>query len=105
MRRRRALSCWSSQESHRTLPAFFPIQIVERCPQACTYCPYPLFGGNILAKNGFMPVETFSGLARKIAAFAGDAVIDISLWGEPSLHPRIFDIIACRARGRRASTS
>src|SRR5208282_1709243 len=38
-------------ESHRTLPSFFPIQVVERCPQACTYCPYPLVGGNILARN------------------------------------------------------
>jgi spiro-SPASM protein len=81
------------QESHRTLPAFFPIQVVERCPQACTYCPYPVIGGNILALGGFMPVDAFSRLAAKIAAFAGDAVIDISLWGEPSLHPRIFDII------------
>ena len=82
------------QESHRTLPTFFPIQIVERCPQACSYCPYPLVGGNILGKNGFMPVDVFSRLVRRIADFAGDAVIDISLWGEPSLHPRIFDIIA-----------
>ncbi len=81
------------QESHRTLPAFFPIQIVERCPQACSYCPYPLVGGNILAKNGSMPVDAFSRLIGKIAAFAGDAVVDISLWGEPSLHPRIFDVI------------
>jgi spiro-SPASM protein len=81
------------EETHRTLPAFFPIQIVERCPQACTYCPYPIFGGNILQKTGTMPLERFSGLVRKIAAFAGDAVVDISLWGEPSLHPRIFEII------------
>jgi len=81
------------QESHRTLPAFFPIQIVERCPQACSYCPYPIIGGNILAKSGSMPVETFTLLAGKIADFAGDADIDISLWGEPSLHPRIFDIV------------
>ena len=82
-----------NQEAHRTLPAFFPIQVVERCPQACSYCPYPLAGGNILAKTGTMPVESFSRLVKKIAAFAGDAVIDISLWGEPSLHPRIYDII------------
>lgn len=83
----------NNQESHRTLPAFFPVQVVERCPQACSYCPYPVIGGNILAKSGAMPVETFARLAGKIAEFAGDAVIDISLWGEPSLHPRIFDII------------
>jgi len=77
----------------RTLPAFFPIQIVERCPHACSYCPYPLVGGDILSRNGSLPLESFSALVRKIAAFCGDAVIDISLWGEPSLHPRIFDMI------------
>ena len=80
-------------ESHRTLPAFFPIQIVERCPQACSYCPYPRFGGDIMKKTGAMPVETFSRLVRKIADFSGDAVVDISLWGEPALHPRIEDVV------------
>ncbi|MGO9307767.1 MAG: spiro-SPASM protein, partial [Spirochaetia bacterium] len=77
-----------NQEAHRTLPAFFPIQIVERCPQECTYCPYPQFGGKILEKTGSMPLESFSLLMGKIVDFAGDAVVDISLWGEPSLHPR-----------------
>jgi len=80
-------------EHHRTLPAFFPVQIVERCPQACSYCPYPGFGGDILKKTGSMPVDSFSRLVRKIAAFCGDAVVDISLWGEPALHPRIEDIV------------
>ncbi|HET6451879.1 MAG TPA: spiro-SPASM protein, partial [Spirochaetia bacterium] len=79
--------------AHRTLPAFFPVQVVEQCPQACTYCPYPRFAGDVLHRKGFMPVEAFAGLARKISAFAGDAVIDISLWGEPSLHPQVFDLI------------
>jgi spiro-SPASM protein len=82
----------SRRELLRTLPAFFPVQIVERCPHACTYCPYPVFGGKILEKSGVMPVEAFAGLARKIAGFAGDAVIDISLWGEPSLHPEVFEL-------------
>ncbi len=82
-----------NQEAHRTLPSFFPIQIAERCPQACVYCPYPQFGGNILEKTGSMPLENFSLLVRKIADFTGDAVVDISLWGEPSFHPRIHDII------------
>jgi spiro-SPASM protein len=79
--------------SLRTLPAFFPIQIVERCPQACAYCPYPQFGGNILSRAGFMSVESFSVLIRKIARFCGDAVVDVSLWGEPSLHPSIFEMV------------
>ena len=78
----------------RTLPAFFPVQIVEQCPHACAYCPYPLFGGDILSKTGFMPVESFSSLLAKIASFAGEAVIDISLWGEPALHPHIYDMVA-----------
>ena len=78
----------------RTLPAFFPIQVVERCPHACAYCPYPVFGGNILQKTGVMPAAVFAALVKKIAAFCGDGVIDISLWGEPSLHPGIFDLIA-----------
>jgi spiro-SPASM protein len=77
----------------RTLPAFYPVQIVQRCPQACSYCPYPLFGGDILKAAGSMGVESFHALVRKIASFSGDAVIDISLWGEPSLHPQIRDII------------
>jgi hypothetical protein len=41
-----------------------------------------------------MPVESFSALVAKIASFAGEAVIDISLWGEPALHPRIYDMAA-----------
>ncbi|HVP17976.1 MAG TPA: spiro-SPASM protein, partial [Spirochaetia bacterium] len=78
----------------RTLPAFFPIQVVERCPYACSYCPYPVFGGDVASRGGEMEPERFSHLAEKIAAFSGDAVIDISLWGEPSLHPRIFELIS-----------
>jgi spiro-SPASM protein len=80
-------------EIQRTLPAFYPIQIVERCPYACSYCPYPAFGGNIREANGIMSVEDFSRLVGKIADFSADAVVDISLWGEPAYHPRIFDCI------------
>jgi spiro-SPASM protein len=79
---------------HRTLPAFFPVQIVERCPQACAYCPYPVACGNVMEKTGSMAVEDFSRLVKKIAGFCGDAVIDISLWGEPALHPQAQEIIS-----------
>jgi len=52
-----------------------------------------MIGGDILAASGSMPVESFHRLVGKIAAFSGDAVMDISLWGEPALHPKIFEMI------------
>jgi spiro-SPASM protein len=76
----------------RSLPAFFPVQIVERCAQACSYCPYPLFAGDVLSLTGLMAPERFAVLADRISAFCGDAVIGVSLWGEPALHPAIAEI-------------
>jgi spiro-SPASM protein len=81
------------RQLHRTLPAFYPVQIAERCPHACSYCPYPVFAGNVETKAGLMALSGFRALVKKIAAFSGDATIDISLWGEPSFHPEVFDII------------
>jgi spiro-SPASM protein len=71
----------------RTLPAFVSVQVAGGCPQACSYCPYPLFGGDILTRRDFMSVERFAHLMGEVADYCGDAVIDLSLWGEPSLHP------------------
>ncbi|MDR2471432.1 MAG: spiro-SPASM protein [Treponema sp.] len=82
----------------RTLPAFFPIQVSGPCPEAagagagsCGLCPYPRFGGG---RTDFMEAADFDGILDKIEAFAGDAVIDLSLWGELALHPRREDLIA-----------
>jgi len=40
-----------------------------------------------------MEVERFESLLEKIAAFSKDAVIDLSLWGEFSLHPEKMKLI------------
>jgi spiro-SPASM protein len=85
----------------RTLPAFFPIQVSRDCPQACTLCPYPKHrtpGG-----PSFLDLENFSALLDKIEDFSGDAVIDLSLWGELALHPRRREL--CDAVLRRPSLS
>ncbi|MCL1817690.1 MAG: spiro-SPASM protein [Spirochaetaceae bacterium] len=71
----------------RTLPAYACVQITDGCPQACMSCPYPIFGGDVSAKKGFMRTDDFCLITEKIAGFCGDAVIGVSLWGEPSLHP------------------
>ena len=87
----------------RTLPAFFPVQVTGACPQgpaanaACTICPYAAVSAN---RGGGgrppeeMSVESWSALLDRITSFVGDAVLDISLWGEPLLHARRGELIA-----------
>jgi spiro-SPASM protein len=77
----------------RTLPAFFPVQVVERCPHACAYCPHPVARGNVREADGCMPLASFRSLVRKIEEFSREAVVDISLWGEPAYHPQVFELI------------
>jgi spiro-SPASM protein len=82
----------------RTLPAFYSIQVSGGCPQACGLCPYPRIslertGKGVLERRDEMDVHRFERLLDDIVAFSGDAVIDISLWGEPALHSRIRDLI------------
>jgi len=76
----------------RTLPSFFPIQVYGGCPQKCAICPYPLFT-DAVGRKDFMDVEKFKSLLDKIISFCGDAVIDLSLWGELSLHPQKMKLI------------
>jgi spiro-SPASM protein len=81
----------------RTLPAFYAIQAAGPCPQDCSLCPYPGFGagpGGAAKREGFLDPARFAALLDGIAEFSGDAVIDLSLWGELSLHPRRTDLIA-----------
>jgi len=77
----------------RTLPAYIQVQVSGGCPQACSLCPWPLVGGDVLTRRDFMPRERFSALISAIASFCGDAVVSLSLWGEPALHPGIEGLI------------
>jgi spiro-SPASM protein len=76
----------------RTLPAFYPIQVYGGCPSACKICPYPLFT-DAAGRKDFMDTSRFASLLDKIVSFSGDAVIDLSLWGELSLHPEKMKLI------------
>jgi len=81
-------------ECLRTLPAFYPVQVFGGCPQACTYCPWPLASGSpVTERRDYMDIGRFEVLLEKIIAFSGDAVIDLSLWGELSLHPRKLELV------------
>jgi spiro-SPASM protein len=77
----------------RTLPAYVQIQVASGCPQSCRLCAYPRFGGDILSLRRNMPRERFASLLDQVVELCGDAVIDISLWGESAMHADIGGII------------
>jgi spiro-SPASM protein len=76
----------------RTLPSFYPIQTYGGCPQKCGICPYPTVT-DAAGRRDFMDSGKFETLLNKITAFSKDAVIDLSLWGEFSLHPEKLKLI------------
>ena len=76
----------------RTIPAYASIQIINGCPQACSYCPFPQFGGAILEQRTEMSLQQFEVIIDKLHAFTEDLVVNISLWGEPSLHSKVPDL-------------
>ncbi|MDR1929363.1 MAG: spiro-SPASM protein [Treponema sp.] len=78
----------------RTLPNFYSVQASGPCPFAgadtCPLCPYPRFGGLPLPvdrRKDFLDPDRFRAFLDAVRAFSGDAVIDLSLWGEIALHP------------------
>jgi spiro-SPASM protein len=96
----------------RTLPNFFSVQVARACPAAgpspagsCAFCPYREQGQkagdgtSATGADGFMAPERFAELLDRIEAFAGDGVLDISLWGEIGIHPQseaIIDTVLAR---------
>lgn len=77
----------------RTIPAFLSIQTTEACLQACSYCPYPLLAGDPRKLKGFMPVDKFSAIITEAKELWDDIVVDLSLWGELSVHPDCEEIV------------
>ncbi|NLK47003.1 MAG: spiro-SPASM protein [Treponema sp.] len=88
----------SSSSVLRTLPAFYDVQIVGGCKGSCIFCPYPIAFEERYAKKvsqciDVMSVENFSKIIDKIADFSSDAVVSLSLWGEPLRHKDIAKFV------------
>ena len=77
----------------RTEPSFINVQITGGCPQACSYCPYPEIGGEILSRTDEMALEEWQIILSKVKTFSDDAVFSISMWGEPAGHSDILGIV------------
>ena len=87
----------------RTVPAFYNVQISAACPGTCSYCPYPKAYETAFhhspaeapEKNPqcFMKLEQFKALVPDMVELSGEAVVSLSLWGEPVAHPDFLGFV------------
>lgn len=82
----------------KTIPAFYNLQLAQKCQGKCSYCPYP---AALKQKEGLEPASAAKimdfdkacVLIDQIADFSGEAVIGLSAWGECFNHPDLLKII------------
>lgn len=77
----------------RTAPNYYQIQIAASCPHSCSYCPYPEINPDHLNDKRQMAADKVLDLVNAIESYTPDAVISLSLWGEPSLYEGIYELL------------
>lgn len=77
----------------KTVPAFYNVQISEKCAGGCVYCPYAPLVKSGGVSGRMMRAAEFRALAGKIAAFSENAVVSLSAWGEGTEHPDFSEIV------------
>ena len=68
-----------------TVPAFYNVQIAGKCCGHCSFCPYPQIESAHHYEN--MSLSSFKKIVSEISDFSEQAVVALSAWGEPLLHP------------------
>lgn len=66
------------------------VQVSAKCNLGCTMCGYVGKTPNV----GFMTLELFQRIVDECRAYGVEQIYLETAWGEPFLHPRIFDLLA-----------
>ena len=78
------------------------IESTNICNLSCIMCPTGR--KEQVRKKGYMDFELFKAIVDQMAPWVQATTLHI--WGEPLLHPRLFDMIAyCRTKGLRSEIS
>ncbi len=75
----------------RNIPHFFDIQITSKTNHTPLYSPEKAGIGVYGLPD--MSLDDFGRVVEKIRAFSPDAVVSLSAFGEPTLHPRFVDFV------------
>ncbi len=105
-RRAASLAKWISYVSGRTRLWTYPdrmyLESTNACNLNCVMCPSGL--GLVTRRKGFMDYDLFTRIIDEMAPHVQTTTLHI--WGEPLLHPRIYDMIAyCRSHGLNSEVS
>ena len=97
---------WLAYESGQTRlvppPDRLYIESTNVCNLNCIMCPTGR--KEQVRKKGFMDFDLFRAIVDQMAPYVEATTLHI--WGEPLLHPRLFDMMAyCRAAGLRSEIS
>jgi pyruvate-formate lyase-activating enzyme len=84
---------WAAYEARATHGPFAPdrlyVESTSFCNLHCVMCPTGL--GTIKRKKGYMDMGLFQRIVNEVAPH--DPAIVLHSWGEPMMHPRLFDMI------------
>ena len=75
----------------QTVPAFYGVQISARYNHVLPYAPCAALSEK--HASGDMPFEAFRKIVSEMAALSGKAVVSLSAFGEPLLHPQFVDFV------------
>jgi MoaA/NifB/PqqE/SkfB family radical SAM enzyme len=88
---------WAAYEAGITHGPFFPdrlyVESTSFCNLHCVMCPTGI--GSIRRPKGYMAMDLYQRIVDEVAPQA--PAIVLHSWGEPMMHPRLFDISATRA--------
>ena len=105
-RQAKSFAKWLSYVSGRSRPRTFPdrmyLESTNICNLQCVMCPNVL--GQISRAKGLLDYQLFTQIIDEMAPHVQATTLHI--WGEPLLHPRIYDMMAyCSKRGLHAEIS
>jgi len=78
----------------RRLPPMIILDITNTCNLACIHCPQPLLQASADFKSRHMSWDHFTKIIDEIATIDEPVLLRFTGDGEPTVHPKLFDMLA-----------